>query len=704
MSMIGVVSYGVCAAAFLFLAVLMATSWRGGVHGALLAVACAATALWAGVLAWSSHSPTNPAVWIEGTELLRSGMWLLFLAWLLAPLRHQSGAIRVLQILAVAAPAGVLLLLVAQRVVTGSLGQPLVDGLHGAFIGAGMAFGLLGLVLLEQLYRNLPQDRRWAMKFLCLGVGVIFGYDLYLFSDSLLFQALDSTAWQARGAVQALAVPLIAVAATRNRSWDTPVFVSRHVAFHTAAIVAAGGYLLLIALGGYYIRDFGGTWGAFAQIVLTAAAAIALIVVAASGDVRARLRVFLTKHFFSNKYDYREEWLRLTHRLADEDDGLTPYQRAIHVVAMIVGSPSGLVWRHHETEGGFTPQGGWKMDLPENGLIRDDEPLVQFLRQHKWIIDMAEYRQQPERYEHIPLPRPVADIERAWAVIPLLQQETVTGFILLTRPDVNTEITWEDRDLLKTLGRQIASYLGQYEDAQALSQARQFEAFNQLTAFLMHDLKNLIAQQSLVVKNAEKHKHNPEFVDDAMETIGNSVRRMERLLEHLQRSRQHGLVERVDVAHLLADAVRRCGDRKPSPTLDVQLDGEQVEANPEEFAMVMVHLIRNAQDATPESGQVSVKATPAGDEVVLEVADTGAGMSPEFIRNELFRPFKTTKSSKGMGIGAHQAREFVHRAGGQVTVLSTPGEGTHFRITLPVVARAEAGQQPQQSVHAGGGS
>ncbi len=454
---------------------------------------------------------------------------------------------------------------------------------------------------------------------------------------------------------------------------------------------------MLISVGGYYIRDFGGNWGQFPQIVLLAAAAVVLIVVLTSGDARARLRVFLTKHFFSNKYDYREEWLRLTHRLAEENDGLTSYERVIRVAADIVGAPAGAVWRHRG-EAGFVPCGTGRVDLPEAATVADDASLVKFLRERKWIIDLEEFRATEQRYGALSLPGWMAEMERAWAIIPLLQQESLTGFLLLARPGTDTEITWEDRDLLKTLGRQIASYLGQHESAQALSQARQFEAFNQLTAFLMHDLKNLIAQQSLVVRNAEKHKHNPEFVDDAMLTIGSSVRRMERLLEHLQRRQSHGVIERVDVHRLLADVVRRCSDRRPEPALELDANGALVEADPEEFAMVLVHVVRNAQDATPAEGSVSVRVERAGGEVSIEVADTGIGMSTEFIRDELFRPFHTTKSSKGMGIGAHQAREFVRGAGGRVTVRSEPGMGTRFRLTLPARTAERAGTQPEDKI------
>ncbi|MCC5810760.1 MAG: PEP-CTERM system histidine kinase PrsK, partial [Ectothiorhodospiraceae bacterium] len=445
--------------------------------------------------------------------------------------------------------------------------------------------------------------------------------------------------------------------------------------------------------GGYYIRDFGGSWGEFAQIVLIAGGSVLLVVFLASGDMRARLRVFLSKHFFSNKYDYREEWLRLTHSLADESDGLSPYQRAVRVAANIVGSPQGAVWLLRE-EGVFVPAGDWRLDVPADASVQADAPLVQFLAERKWIIDIDELSEDSERYGGLTLPESMTGRGRPWVIIPLLHQEALTGFILLTRPDVTTDINWEDRDLLKTLGRQLAGYLSLHENAQALSQARQFEAFNQLTAFLMHDLKNLIAQQSLVVKNAEKHKHNPEFIDDAMSTIGSSVARMERLLEHLQRSQRKGIVERVGVRHMLEDAVRRCSDRSPRPTLVVRGPDAFLEADPEEITMVVVHLVRNAQDATPDGGLISLEADIGADELQLTVEDSGEGMTPEFVRDELFKPFRTTKSSKGMGIGAHQVREFVRRMGGRVSVSSVLGEGTSFVISLPCKAEETMADAP----------
>lgn len=680
MSLIPLVSHTTAAAAFALVSLLLLLHWRSSLRGGLLIAATSLTALWAATLAWLALG-AGPVVAVEVTELLRMGGWLAFVAALLHPASRNNRWLWALTAIAAALVAGGLLAVFAGRLASGTLLAGYSQGLDPRFSGVALGLAVLGLILLEQLLRNCAVERRATIQYLCIGVGIFFAYDVYLYSYTLLYQQAHGAAWDARGLVTTLAVPLILIAARRNSDWQVPVFVSRGVVFQTAAMIAVGGYLLLLALGGYYVRDFGGTWGEFAQIVLLAVGLLGLVVLASSEQIRRRLRVLVNKHFFMRKYDYREEWLRLTDRLAEERDHLTPYERAVRVVADVVESPSGLVWR--DGDQGFELRGTWQMQPPEDTTIAADAPLVAFLRDSKWIVDLAELEAAPERYRHMQLPACMQRVRGAWAIVPLLYQETLTGFILLTRPRAGGEIKWEDRDLLKTLGKQVASYLGQHENAQALAQARQFEAFNQLTAFLMHDLKNLIAQQSLIVKNADKHKHNPEFVDDAFATIGDSVKRMERILEYMQRRKASHISERVDIHHLLEDVAARCADRQPQPSLELEADGAHIETDREEFAMVVTHLLRNAQDATPTSGSVALGAQADDSRLVIEIRDTGSGMSESFIRDELFKPFHTTKSTKGMGIGAHQAREFARRHGGQLAVSSQVDEGTTFRMTLP---------------------
>jgi putative PEP-CTERM system histidine kinase len=207
-----------------------------------------------------------------------------------------------------------------------------------------------------------------------------------------------------------------------------------------------------------------------------------------------------------------------------------------------------------------------------------------------------------------------------------------------------------------------------------------------LTAFLMHDLNNLIAQQSLVVKNAEKHRHNPEFVDDAIGTIANSVSRMRRLMEQLSSSSARPKTRTIDLAEVVSNALERAELQLPKPR--VKLTGEvlKVRADPARLTTLTEHLIRNAQDATDDAGRVDVSVSSETDSVRISISDNGCGMTPEFIRDRLFRPFDSTKGSQGMGIGAYQAREYVMQLGGLVDVTSTVGEGTRFDIWLPVAS------------------
>ena len=216
-----------------------------------------------------------------------------------------------------------------------------------------------------------------------------------------------------------------------------------------------------------------------------------------------------------------------------------------------------------------------------------------------------------------------------------------------------------------------------------LAEGRQFEAYNRLTAFLIHDLSNLIAQQSLVVRNAARYKHDPEFVDDAIETIDNSVQRMERLLEQLRQGRLGATPERVNFAKVAADAVSRHSGGRPVPRLG-NIDDHYVRADPEALTSIVGHVIRNAQQACdPDAGCVTVSVVSNGDRAEIQVEDNGSGMDEAFVRDRLFRPFDTTRGSQGMGIGAYQVREFVEQTGGRVQVESEPGRGTVFRLCFP---------------------
>jgi putative PEP-CTERM system histidine kinase len=264
------------------------------------------------------------------------------------------------------------------------------------------------------------------------------------------------------------------------------------------------------------------------------------------------------------------------------------------------------------------------------------------------------------------------------------------GFILLLKPRSPRTINWEDRDLLKTAAQQAGSYLTLIRTTRALMEANQFEAFNRLSAFVVHDLKNLIAQLELVVKNAERHKNNPEFMDDAVKTIGNAVSKMGRLLTQLRQGRFESTdTKQFYVEESVAQAVNQLYAYLPKPQLTVNADFLKIIADKDRFTAVMVHMIKNAQEASQVDGKVDVTVDRDNGNAVITIEDNGIGMDELFLKEKLFRPFQTTKGNAGMGIGVYETREYVNSLNGSMKVESAQGVGTKFEITIPL----EAAQQ-----------
>ncbi len=689
MDLVGLISYGVGAGLFLVLTALLAFGWRGRVEGGLLLAASALTAAWLGLLASEALLGVEAGLGARALELLRTVAWLAFLVRLLG-YRGAGGSARGLPRLALG------LYGLGALTLAGTLAEPFADALgltaatlENPLLAGHVLLAVGGLVLVEQLFRNTPVDRRWTIKFLCLGLGGIFAYDFYLYADALLFHRIDPALWSARGAIYALVVPLLAVSAKRNKQWSVPIFASKSIVFHSATLVGAGGYLLLMAGAGYYIRAYGGEWGTALQAVFLFGAAVLLALLLFSGAARARFKLFLNQHFFEYKYDYREEWLRLIGTLAGSRTGQELRENAIRAVAAIVESTGGILWLRDDADV-FQPVA--RTHLPDPGEAREpaDGPLARFLETRELVVDLTECAREPELYAGLEVPEWLAKMPRAWLVVPLLQGSSLLGFIVLSESRAHFTFNWEDTDLLKTVGRQVASYLALMQATEQLADARQFEAFNRVSAFVVHDLKNLVAQLSLVVSNAKRHMQNPAFVEDAIRTVDNAVAKMNRMLEQLRKNRlQWKPAQPVDLGEVLDEVVRIRSGSAPAPRLDCRAEGLCILADRDRLGAVLGHLVQNAQEATGKKGHVTVRLARDGDAAVLEVEDDGVGMDAQFVRERLFKPFDTTKGNAGMGVGVYETREFVRAHGGTIDVQSAPGQGTTFRLRFPLTHEAE---------------
>jgi putative PEP-CTERM system histidine kinase len=547
---------------------------------------------------------------------------------------------------------------------------------------------VFGLVLVEQLFRTAASDSRWSIKPLCLGLAGAFLYDLYLYSEALLFNQLDLDAFSIRGFVHALVVPLVAVSTIRSRDWKTRLVLSQRAAMQSATLLMVGVYLLFMAAAGYYVRYFGGDWGRAFQLALLFAALLALGVLAVSGSMRAKLRVLIGKHFFSYRYDYREEWLRFTQTLSSQDGFSGMGAHAVRGLADMVESPAGALWLKDPSGRFFAQAASW--NLPASTATEPaDSVLCHFLVDSGWVINLEEYRSLPRRYQGLALPEWLLAIPNAWLVVPLATGSELIGFAVLATARTRLDVNWEVNDLLKTAGRQAGAFLGQMQATEALLEARKFEAFNRMSAFVVHDLKNIIAQLSLMLKNAERHRDNPEFQKDMLETVEHSVERMRQLMMQLREGATPVEGPRgVD----LSDVIRRIQTARAAQgrAVDVEL-GERLLAKGHEdrIERVIGHVVQNALDATEAEGRVWVTLARVDDQARVEVGDTGHGMTPEFVRERLFRPFQTTKPA-GMGIGAYESFQYVQELGGKVAVESTVGAGTRVTLWLPLFEAAVA--------------
>ena len=266
-----------------------------------------------------------------------------------------------------------------------------------------------------------------------------------------------------------------------------------------------------------------------------------------------------------------------------------------------------------------------------------------------------------------------------------MHQTELLGFIVLTHARAKYQLNWEVRDILRTAGRQAAGYLALLEVNIQLASARQFEAFNRLSAFVVHDLKNVVAQLSLAERNAQVHKNNPEFIDDVVTTIANATQKMNRLLVQLRSPQTASKsVSRVNLSGIIDQVVKHRSGSTPIPefkTEDVEIT---VLADKDRLASVIEHLVENAQDATENDGFVRLRLYTHEKQAKIDIEDNGGGMDEKFVRDKLFKPFVTTKGNAGMGIGVYEARVVARGLGGSLDVESQPGKGTRFSLTIPV--------------------
>lgn len=681
---VGLISHLVACAGYLLLAA--AVLWRRETSGNAfwLALAALTTAAWAGTFVLAARFGGDYLALLSPMETLQTASWVAFLVALLRRSWHLDERLSSSFVIAAAIAfltTFQLILDLGDSFFGLGLGDKPIVGL--LFVISRMTVAICGLVLLHNLYVNSPPASRNSILMLCVGLAGIFGYQLNLYTLAFLQGGISPDLYNIRGAADALVVPLLLISSSAALS--ARIQVSRQVVFHTVSFTIIGVYLITMALVAYGLRMVGGDWGRLLQIVFIFATAVLGGLVLFSPRFRAALRVQIAKNFFAYKYDYRQEWLRFISTVSRTDAGLGHLpERVIQAVCAVVDSPGGVLYTPDD-DGRFDVAGRWHFEALGGEAIEADSPLGRFLADRQRIILFDELRSGRGDYGGLSLPVWAVD-RRVWLAIPLQHLERLAGILLLERSVAPRELNWEDFDLLRTLGQQAASYIAEASSQAALDDAVKFDEFNRRFAFIMHDIKNLVSQLSLVARNAERHADNPAFRSDMVATLQSSVGKMNDLLARLAQHNTGRPEENapVDVAALVREVVDAKLAQHRALRLTVDAGRLEVEGDRARLEQLFTHLIQNAIDASKPGAPIRVNVRREGRNVRVEIADKGIGMSAAFLRNELFRPFRSTKAG-GFGIGAYEAREIARGMGGRLDVISREGEGTVFTALLPAL-------------------
>jgi putative PEP-CTERM system histidine kinase len=659
--------HGACAAVYGLVGLLVLARPPVSRTGLWLALACAGTACWAAAIAVSSRIPLGQlSAWLE---IGRAAAWYGFILHLY---RRSAGAGDQLT------PAFRTMALMALLVLCGT---PLLEWLSGSaapalpslWTAVRLGFAVCNLLLLENLYFNTPSDARWNINLLCVALGGMFLYDLALYLDAVLFHRLSFGLFEARAPACIVAAPLIVLAAARNRRWAIDIHVSRDVVFHSFTLIASGILLLAVALIGEVFRQGGSEWGRVAETSMIFGAILAVAVAVTSGSARSRIRALVVENFFSHRYDYRREWMRCIDALTAPDAFVALHKRAIRAAAEVVDSPAGALFVRPPQDVAFQWAGSWNMPAVSAPVV-PGHPLVALFRNKEWIVRLDRH---PESATWLP------ELPRAWIVLPLNHFGALIGFVVLARSRAQFKLDQEAYDLLRVVGREIASRVAEQRAMQVLTQTRELREYSQRFAFVIHDIKNVSGQLSMLLANAEVYADNPEFQRDMLTTVRASVGKITRLLSRLQaesQERSHAVITPAERLRALVQMSRLASGR--TIVLRDRSGNAGAAIDPDTFDAIAAHLLDNAIEASAEMEPVEAELRVEPHGVVLDIADRGGGMSAEFIRDELFRPLRSTKSG-GHGIGAYQAREMLRDAGGDLLVISQPGAGTTMRVILP---------------------
>jgi putative PEP-CTERM system histidine kinase len=540
------------------------------------------------------------------------------------------------------------------------------------------------LVLVHNLYGQAAPSSRSHIRLAMLGLAWLWGYDLNLYTLAYLGAPSAGGLAEWRGVAVALTAPLFALAARDESGWR--IRLSRAATFQSLSLLAICAYFALMAIVATALRGSGFDWSGALMIGVLAVMTVGAMAVIPSPRARGWLKVKLAKHLFEHRYDYRTEWLRFTGTLGRAGPDAAPLsERIVQAFADVVDAPGGMLLVSEGERGlAVAATWNWPSTAPPADQLEDCAAFWTGVEASARILEFEGLRSGWAKTVDKALQTPAWMIADAtvWAGVPLIHNERMVGLVILAAPEFRRALDWEDFDLLRTAGNQAASSLAEAFGQEALVNAQRFEEFNRRFAFILHDIKNLVSQLSLLARNAERHADNPEFRADMVGTLQSSVGKMRDLLARLA-PHSPAAVQNVEPQPLLPILSSAIAAKRREREVTLLGDaGQWAAVDAGALEQALGHLLQNALEASSDGQPVTVRVSGAGPSVTVAITDQGCGMDGDFVRNSLFQPFASTKAG-GFGIGAFEARSLVAAMGGRVSVDSRPDKGTTFTILLP---------------------
>ncbi|MDE8651030.1 XrtA/PEP-CTERM system histidine kinase PrsK [Novosphingobium album (ex Liu et al. 2023)] len=658
-----------------------------GQAGTAIVLALLLTAIWC-IAQAASHGNSFGAAFAES---VRNLAWLIVIYRLFASDGRHASLAPIRPVVIALAFVEVLHLALGMAVVRLPLDWDITRTALNVIVMFRLLVTVGGLVLVHNLYAGASRDVRPALRWPTAALAVMFVFDLNLYTIAYLGGHWPVEFAAARGLATIAMVGLLAIGASKGRD-VLRLRPSRAVTFQTFSLLLIGVYLVAMVGVAQWLSYAGGDFARLVELGFLTIASATAVLVLPSKRMRGWFKVALAKHLFQHRYDYREEWLRFTRTIGNSGSAAMPLgERVVQAVADIADCPAGLLLTAGD-HGDLTLAARW--NWPEIAVPATAFPTksLGFFERENFIVDLDDIRAgHDDRGETDHVPAWLVADSRAWALVPLIHYERLVGIVVLARSAVKRGFDWEDFDLLRVVGQQLASYLAENASQEALAEARRFDDFHRRIAFVMHDIKNLASQLSLLARNAELHAEKKEFRDDMLLTLRNSADKLNALLARLSRYGT-GAVERLEQVSTrdVTASVMAMFHSAPQVTLTENQD-LTITANRHSLEQVLVHLVQNGIDASAPGEPVFLSVAMDGLGARFEIVDSGCGMSPEFVRTRLFKPFVSTKNG-GFGIGAFEARELVRAMRGRLEVESREGLGSRFVVRIPLSATTDVYQ------------